>query len=96
MNFTSNWVYVFISHRVGSRDIAEDLTSEVFLKALANLHRFEWRSVPFAVGLKRSRTGSGHNEIGLATRCRATRSFSDTLVYLCFLELGAAAARLSG
>ena len=46
MNFTSNWVYVFISHRVGSRDIAEDLTSEVFLKALANLHRSNGGAFP--------------------------------------------------
>src|ERR1700746_192656 len=40
-------VYAFVSRRVGSRDLAEDLTSEVFHKALANLHRFEWRGVPF-------------------------------------------------
>jgi RNA polymerase sigma-70 factor (ECF subfamily) len=41
-------VYAFIARRVGDRDAAEDLTSEVFHKALANLRRFEWRGVPFA------------------------------------------------
>jgi len=46
-------VYAFVSRRVGNRDVAEDLTSEVFHKALANLHRFEWRGVPFGAWLIR-------------------------------------------
>ena len=41
-------VYAFIAWRVVDRDAAEDLTSEVFHKALANLRRFEWRGAPFA------------------------------------------------
>ena len=44
-------VYAFVSRRVGSRDLVEDLTAEVFHKALANLHRFEWRGVPFGAWL---------------------------------------------
>jgi len=46
-------VYAFIARRVGDRDAAEDLTSEVFHKALANLRRFEWRGAPFAAWLLR-------------------------------------------
>ena len=46
-------VYAFIARRVGSRDAAEDLTSDVFHKALANLKRFEWRGVPFGAWLLR-------------------------------------------
>jgi RNA polymerase sigma-70 factor, ECF subfamily len=46
-------VYAFIARRVGDRDATEDLTSEVFHKALANLRRFEWRGVPFAGWLLR-------------------------------------------
>jgi RNA polymerase sigma-70 factor (ECF subfamily) len=46
-------VYLFIARRVGDRDVAEDLTSEVFHKALANLKRFEWRGVPFGAWLLR-------------------------------------------
>jgi RNA polymerase sigma-70 factor, ECF subfamily len=42
-------VYAYITRRVRDRDIAEDLTSEVFHKALANLGSFEWRGAPFAV-----------------------------------------------
>ena len=44
-------VYAFVARRVGNREVAEDLTSEVFHKALANLHRFEWRGVPFGAWL---------------------------------------------
>ena len=40
-------VYAYIAGRVGSRETAEDLTSEVFHKALTHLKRFEWRGVPF-------------------------------------------------
>lgn len=46
-------VYAFIARRVGNRDEAQDLTSEVFHHALANLRRFEWRGVPFAAWLFR-------------------------------------------
>jgi hypothetical protein len=46
-------VYGFIARRVGDRDAAEDLTSAVFHKALANLRRFEWRGAPFAAWLLR-------------------------------------------
>jgi RNA polymerase sigma-70 factor, ECF subfamily len=46
-------VYAFISRRVPDRNIAEDLTSEVFHKALANLRKYEWRGAPFAAWLLR-------------------------------------------
>ena len=46
-------VYAFIAGRVPSRAEADDLTSEVFHHALANLGRFEWRGVPFLAWLLR-------------------------------------------
>jgi RNA polymerase sigma-70 factor (ECF subfamily) len=46
-------IYAFIARRVRDRDTAEDLTSEVFQKALANLRNFEWRGAPFAAWLIR-------------------------------------------
>jgi RNA polymerase sigma-70 factor (ECF subfamily) len=46
-------VYAFIARRVRNRDVAEDLTAEVFQQALANLQRFQWRGVPFAAWLLR-------------------------------------------
>ena len=73
-------VYAYIARRVGSRDIAEDLTSDVFHKALAGLPRFEWRGVPFVAWLLRiasnaiidrakraaHETGLGADESGIA------------------------------
>jgi RNA polymerase sigma-70 factor (ECF subfamily) len=46
-------VYAFICRRGFERQDAEDVTAEVFHRALANLSRFEWRGVPFAVWLFR-------------------------------------------
>jgi RNA polymerase sigma-70 factor (ECF subfamily) len=49
-------VYAFIVRRVRDRDLAEDLSAEVFHKALANLPRFKWRGAPFAAWLFRIAT----------------------------------------
>src|SRR5207253_6846163 len=46
-------VYAFVARRVRNRDLAEDLTSDVFHKTLAALPRFDWRGIPFAVWLLR-------------------------------------------
>lgn len=46
-------VYAYIVRRVRDRAETEDLTSEVFHHALANLQRFEWRGIPFAAWLYR-------------------------------------------
>lgn len=46
-------VYAYVSRRVGSRDEAEDVTAEVFRKALASLPRFKWTGAPFATWLFR-------------------------------------------
>ena len=44
-------VYAFVSYRVRDRDEAEDITAEVFQRALAGIQRFEWRGLPFAAWL---------------------------------------------
>ena len=46
-------IYAFVARRVNHRDKAEDVTSEVFHKALANLKTYEWRGLPFAAWLFR-------------------------------------------
>jgi RNA polymerase sigma-70 factor (ECF subfamily) len=44
-------VYAYIARRVHDRDAAEDLTADVFHRALKNISKFEWRGTPFAAWL---------------------------------------------
>lgn len=44
-------VYAYVARRVRDRAEAEDVTADVFHRALANIARFEWRGVPFAAWL---------------------------------------------
>jgi len=46
-------VWAFVIRRVQHRATAQDITSEVFHQALANVGKFEWRGVPFAAWLYR-------------------------------------------
>src|SRR5438132_4083826 len=46
-------VYAYVSRRVRSRVATEDLTAEVFRKALQNLPRYKWTGAPFAAWLFR-------------------------------------------
>jgi len=46
-------VYGYVARRVNDRGATEDLTSEVFRKALANLTRFKWTGAPFGAWLIR-------------------------------------------
>jgi len=40
-------IYAFVVSKVGNKDDAEDLVSEIFMKVLANIGSFEWRGIPF-------------------------------------------------
>ena len=44
-------VYAYVVRRVQDRDAAEDVTAEVFHKALANLPRYQVRGAPFGAWL---------------------------------------------
>ena len=46
-------VYAYVVRRTSSRAEAEDITSEVFERALTNLRKYEWRGVPFLAWLVR-------------------------------------------
>jgi RNA polymerase sigma-70 factor (ECF subfamily) len=51
-------LYAFVVWRVRDRDVAEDVTAEVFHKALANLRSYEWRGTRFAAWLRRIATNT--------------------------------------
>jgi len=46
-------VYAYVARRLRDRGAAEDVTSEVFRKALQNLPKFKWTGAPFGAWLLR-------------------------------------------
>ncbi|HUI26753.1 MAG TPA: sigma-70 family RNA polymerase sigma factor [Candidatus Kryptonia bacterium] len=70
-------VYAFIARRVRDRDEAQDLTSDVFHRALANLGHFEWRGVPFAAWLFRIATNAIADRAQRAAKARAIAPLDD-------------------
>lgn len=44
-------VYAYVARRSPGREVAEDVTSEVFKEALSSLPEFEWRGTPFIAWL---------------------------------------------
>lgn len=46
-------IFGYILKRVANLEIAQDVTSETFLKALKNLWQFRWRNIPFSSWLYR-------------------------------------------
>ena len=43
----------YILRRTGDIEVSEDITTEVFMKALDRIHTFSWRGVPFSAWLYR-------------------------------------------
>ncbi|MBI1817025.1 MAG: sigma-70 family RNA polymerase sigma factor [Deltaproteobacteria bacterium] len=70
-------VYAFIARRVGDRDEAQDLTSDVFHRALANLGHFEWRGVPFAAWLFRIASNAIADRAQRAAKARTIAPLDD-------------------
>ncbi len=54
-----NKIYRYVYFKVGNRTEAEDLTQEVFLKALGAIRSYKWRQLPFSSWLFRI----AHNEV---------------------------------
>src|SRR4029077_8426510 len=54
-------VYAFVVRRVHDRDVAEDVTADVFHKALARLPQYEWRGAPFGAWLIRIAANALHD-----------------------------------
>ena len=52
-------IYRYIAVRIGDRTEAEDMTQQVFLKAIQSISSFKWKGVPFAAWLFRI----AHNQI---------------------------------
>jgi len=46
-------IFVFVYRRTGDEELAADITSQVFLKALINIQKYEYKGVPFSAWLFR-------------------------------------------
>jgi len=79
-------VYAYIARRVHSREEAEDLTSEVFHKALSTIAQFEWRGVPFAAWLYRIAANSIINRAKRAAKEQALPGLLDVAVSVSAIE----------
>lgn len=46
-------IFLFVLHRVADKQLASDICSQVFLKALLNIQKFKFRGLPFSAWLFR-------------------------------------------
>lgn len=46
-------IFLFVHRRVGDKELAADLTSQIFLKALLNIKKYQIRGLPFSAWLYR-------------------------------------------
>ena len=46
-------IFIFVYRRTGNEELTSDLTSHVFLKALINIKKYEFKGVPFSAWLFR-------------------------------------------
>ena len=46
-------IYLFVLHRLADRQLAADITSQVFLKSLVHIGKFNFRGLPFSAWLFR-------------------------------------------
>jgi len=65
-------IFRYVMRRTGNVQVAEDITAEVFYKALDKLWQFKWRSVPFSAWLYRIAT----NEVNAYYRQSSRRALS--------------------
>ncbi len=52
-------IYRYVATRIGDRMEAEDVTQQVFLKALRSISSFKWKGIPFSAWLFRI----AHNQV---------------------------------
>jgi RNA polymerase sigma-70 factor (ECF subfamily) len=62
----------YLLHRMSRADVAQDITSEVFFKAMTKLHMFSWRNISFSSWLYKI----ANNEIKMYYRKKERKFFS--------------------
>jgi len=72
-------VYAFVVRQTRDRDAAQDITSEVFHDALANLGSFEWRGIPFLAWLLRIASNAVADHFHRSARNRRVAELDERL-----------------
>src|SRR6266436_2885220 len=72
-------VYAYAARRVRDRNEAEDVTAEVFHRALRSLPRFKWAGAPFAAWLFRIASNMIADRAQRVARERTVESHEDSL-----------------
>ncbi len=67
----------YLLHRLARAEVAQDLTAEVFFKAMTKLHTFSWRNLSFSAWLYTI----ANNEIKMYYRKKERRFFSLELLF---------------
>ncbi|MBI5122395.1 sigma-70 family RNA polymerase sigma factor [Candidatus Roizmanbacteria bacterium] len=62
----------YVIHRTASVATAQDITSEVFYKVMTQLHRFQWRDIPFSVWVYKIAS----NEVANSFRSKEKKFYS--------------------
>ncbi len=62
----------YVLRRTGNVQNAQDITAEIFLQALKNINKFQWRNIPFSAWLFRIAT----NEIAAWFRKKGSKTVS--------------------
>lgn len=82
-------IYRYLYHRSGTRQVAEELTTEVFIRVIENLHRYQSRNLPFQAWLFRIarnlavdhfRSNRARQEIVLEDNMVATNGATESIV----------------
>ncbi len=63
-------IFLFVLHRVGEREVAADITQQVFLNALTHIGRFQFRGLPFSAWLFRIAINQCHDYFRKTKRTR--------------------------
>jgi RNA polymerase sigma-70 factor (ECF subfamily) len=73
-------IFGYILKRTANIEVSQDVTSEVFFKALKNIRKFHWRGVPFTSWLYRIASNEIANSFKGDRRRRAlTEEFSESV-----------------
>jgi RNA polymerase sigma-70 factor, ECF subfamily len=81
-------IFLFVFHRVGEKEIAADITQQIFMNALANIGKYQFRGLPFSSWLFRIAVNQCHDFFRKSKKMRMV-VLEETRVHELYEELTA-------